>query len=517
MKFNKKLSLAVLVVIVAVAFAAIMPLTAESGKFTLKVLHTNDTHARLKEGKYDGMGFAKLATKVKEVRANNDAVLLLDAGDFVHGQPIATISKGEAIIPLLDKLGYDAITVGNHEFDYGRSQLQKLIGMTKVPFVSANLYKTSFFFFKSRMTKPYIIKDVKGVKIGIFGLTTPESYFKSHPKNVKGVTIKDPAPIAKEMVAELKGKGCTVIIALTHLGMDQETKEQWRSTYLAENVEGIDLIVDGHSHDKIPNGKKVGNTLIVMAHEYDKALGMVDMEIDNGKVVSVSASYFTKDQAASTKEDPQVKAFIDSVAEQNKKITSKVIGKTDIELVGAKPKVRTGETNLGNLITDAILWKTNADCVITNGGGIRTSIDKGEITKGEVITVLPFGNVVVVKELTGKQLKAALEHGVADYPEVAGKFPHIAGMTFTLDATAPAGQRVKDLKVNGKAVDMNKKYSVATNDFLAAGGDGYAAFANAKEVKLYSNMDEILIEYIQDNGTVDADLAKVDGRITVKK
>lgn len=517
MKFYKKLLLAVSAVAIAVMMISVMPLTAADGNFTLKVLHTNDTHARLEEGKYAGMGFAKIATKVKQVRSENDAVLFLDAGDFIHGQPIATISKGESIISLLDKMGYDAITVGNHEFDYGKSQLQKLMGMTNVPFISANLYKKSFFFFTTRMTKPYIIKEFNGVKVGIFGLTTPESYFKSHPKNVKGVTIKDPAPVAKEMVAELKGKGCSVIIALSHLGMDKETKKEWRSTYVAETVEGIDLIVDGHSHDKLPQGLKVKNTLIVQAHEYDKVLGMVDIKIENGKVAGVSASYFTKDDAKNTAKDPEINAFIEKVAAQNKKITSEVIGKSDIELVGEKPKVRTGETNLGNLITDAILWKTGADCVITNGGGIRTSIDKGDITMGEVISVLPFGNVVVVKELTGAQLKAALEHGVADYPNVAGKFPHIAGMTFTLDATAAAGERVKDLKIGGKALNMSKKYKVATNDFLAAGGDGYAVLKNAPEVELYSNMDEILIEYIKDNGKVTASLAKVDGRITVKK
>ncbi|MBN1501542.1 MAG: 5'-nucleotidase C-terminal domain-containing protein [Spirochaetes bacterium] len=511
MKFLKKLFLFSAAVLISASLLTAFQAAAQTNNsFTLKVLHTNDTHLRLMEGTYDGMGFPKLAAKINELRKGKDPVLLLDAGDFVHGMPIGTISKGEKIIGLLDLMGYDAITIGNHEFDYGKNQLLKLIKKTKVPFISANIYSG-----KKRFSKPYIIKEIQGVKVGIFGLTTPESYVKAHPKNVTGLTIKDPADEARIMVSELQSKGCSVIIALVHLGIDESTPENWRSTYVAENVPGIDLIVDGHSHSSLPSGMKSGSTMIVSAMEYDKALGIVDLDVSQGKVSSVKASYFTKEDAAKAPEDSAVLAFIKNVENQNKKITDAVIGKSDIELNGEKNNVRAGETNLGNLITNSILWKTGADCVITNGGGIRASVAKGKITKGNIITVLPFGNTIVVKEISGKDIREALEFGVADYPNTAGKFPHVAGITFKLDAKAAAGKRVVDLMIGGKPADDKKLYKLATNDFMAAGGDGYAMFKPAKEYKLYGGLDEILIEYIDSNGTVTEKIAKVDGRITV--
>ncbi len=514
MKSLKKFLVISAAVLMTVSVFRIVQISAQtSGSFTLKVLHTNDTHNRFKEGANDGMGFPKISTKVKELRAGADPVLFLDAGDFVHGMPIGTISKGEKIIGMLDLMGYDAITVGNHEFDYGKSQLSKLIKKTKVPFISANIYDG-----KKLLSglKPYIIKDVKGIKVGIFGLTTPESYYKSHPKNVEGLTINEPVDAAKAMVTELKAKGCTVIIALAHLGIDEETPENWRSTAVAKNVEGIDLIVDGHSHSNLPSGMKVGNTLIVSAMEYDKVLGMADMIIENGKVTSITASYFTKENAAAVTEDAAVAAFIKKVEDENKKITEVIIGKTDFELNGEKNNVRASETNLGNLITNAIMWKTGADCVITNGGGIRASIKSGKITKGNVITVLPFGNTIVVKEVSGKDIKAALEFGVADYPNIAGKFPHVAGITFTLDAKSAAGKRVTDLMIGGKPINETAMYKLATNDFMAVGGDGYVMFKDAKEVKLFGGLDEVLIEFINTNGSVTEKIAKVDGRISIK-
>ena len=504
--FNKKVLRGVLVVALVVVFST----TLFAQEVNLKVLHTNDMHARIEAGKYDGMGMARISTKVKEFRKNYSNVLVLDAGDNVHGKPIAMINKGESVVDVMNIIGYDAMTIGNHEFDYGQERLRELMDMFNFPVIAANLKESDGSLFAGN--EGYIIKEYDGVKVGIFGLTTPETAYKSHPKNVKGLTFENPVTVSKRMVNELEDK-VDVIIALAHMGMDKESKPSNRSDNLAKKVDGIDLIVDGHSHSKLPNGKRVGDTLIVQAHEYDKALGIVDLTVENGELKSAKARYLTKDEASDVKKDPKVMEAIKDIKAENKKITSKVVGKTKIRLNGERGSVRTGETNLGNLITDSFLAHTGADLAMTNGGGIRASIKPGEITLGEVITVLPFGNIVVVKELSGSDIKAAIEHGIDAYPGKAGSFPHVAGIEYRFNPERKSSNKVVDIEINGHDLKMDKKYKVATNDFMAAGGDGYTMFAKAPEVASLGGMDQMLVKYIKELGTVNNKNAKVEGRI----
>jgi len=478
---------------------------AEDSQVEITILHTNDTHARVFEGKYDGMGLAKLASKVKEIRENNSNVLVLDAGDTFHGQTIATLVKGESIVKIMNTIGYDAMTPGNHDFNYGQERLIELAEMADFPILSANVVKED----GSTLLPPYEIKEVGGLKIGIFGLSTPETTYKTHPKNVEGLTFKDPVSVAKEMVAELEDK-TDIIIALVHLGLDASSTDT--SEKVASEVDGIDLIVDGHSHTTLPEGQLVNNTLIVQAGEYDKNLGLVNIVYEDGEITSINASLVTKEEAANLGEDADVLNVVTEIQAEIDKITSVVVGNTEIALDGERENVRTGETNLGNLITSAMVEATGADVAITNGGGIRASIDVGEITKGEVITVLPFGNYVVVKEISGADLVAAIEHGIDAYPETKGAFPHVAGLTFKFDPSQPAGSRVVEAKVNGEELDPNKMYKVATNDFMAAGGDDYTMFADDKLIGEYPGLDEVLISYIEEHGT---EGAKVEGRIQV--
>lgn len=470
----------------------------------LTIVHTNDTHARVEEGTYDGMGFAKIATKVKELRKNNANVLVLDAGDTFHGQTIASLVRGESIVKVMNTIGYDAMVPGNHDFNYGQERLVELSKETDFPIIASNVIKED----GTTLLRPYVIKEISGLKVGIFGLATPETTYKTHPKNVEGLTFKDPVAVAKEMVAELKDKS-DIIIALTHLGLDESSLDT--SAKVAEEVKGIDLIVDGHSHTTLPEGKRINGTLIVQTGEYDKNLGIVDMIYEDGKI-EASASLFTKEEAAELEADEDVISVVADIKAENEKITSVVVGNTDIQLDGEREHVRTGETNLGNLITTAMLKATGADIALTNGGGIRASIEQGEITKGEVITVLPFGNYVVEKEIKGSDVLAALENGISSYPETKGAFPHVAGITFKFDPEKEAGKRLVEVKVGGKVIDPDKTYKMATNDFLAAGGDEYEMLADGKVLGEYPGLDEILIEYIQEYGTEDA---KVEGRIKV--
>jgi len=471
----------------------------------LIIVHTNDTHSRIKAGKYDGMGFAAIATKVKELRDNNKNVLLFDAGDTFHGQVISQLNEGASIVRVMNTMKYDAMVPGNHDFNYGQERLVELDALTDFPVIASNVMKEdgSSLLGKSRI----IYKD--GLKIGIFGLATPETLYKTHPNNVKGLSFLSPSIVAEQMVKKLEAD-TDVIIALSHLGLDENTKSEYTSKFVAENVDGIDLIIDGHSHTTLSEGLMVNDTLIVQAGEYDKNLGIVSLGFNNNNVISKTAKLFTKDEAELIEDNIDVLNSIEDIEVVNEAITSVEVATSDIELIGERQILRTGQTNLGNLITKAMLEETGADIALTNGGGIRASINSGIITKGDVITVLPFGNYVIKQEVTGQGILEAMEHGLSAYPEAEGFFPHIAGMKVKFDSTKDVGNRVTEIMINGALLDESKIYTMATNDFMAAGGDNYTMFSGLKTVTEFGGLDEILINWMSENGT---DGAEVDDRI----
>ena len=461
----------------------------------ITLFHTNDTHARVEAGKYAGMGFAKIATYIKEQKSKNPNVLVLDAGDTFHGQTIATLVKGESIAKVMNQIGYDAMTTGNHDFNYGQERLVELDQMTNFPILATNVIKED----GPNFLKPYIIKEVDGIKVGIFGLATPETSYKTHPKNVEGLKFVNPIEASKKVVDELKGK-VDMVIALAHLGLDESST--YTSEKVAKEVTGIDIIIDGHSHTTLKEGKLVGNTLIASTGEYDKNLGKITVKLTDHKVTSKEASLISKEEATNTTEDADILKVVNDIKSDQKKVLSQIVGKSKVVLDGEREHVRAGETNLGNLITDAMLDMTKAEIAISNGGGIRASINEGEITKEEIITVLPFGNYIVTKNLTGEKILKALEHGTDTYPEAKGAFPHVAGLTYKIDENKPVGNRIVDVVVNGEPLDLQKIYLVATNDFMAAGGDNYTMFKDAKIVNEYPALDEGLIAYIQKLGEV---------------
>ncbi|MCC5910267.1 MAG: 5'-nucleotidase C-terminal domain-containing protein [Clostridiaceae bacterium] len=471
---------------------------------TITILHTNDIHGRVDEGTFDGMGFGKIATLVNQHREQYPNVLLLDGGDTVHGLPIATMVEGQSIIEIMNAIGYDAMVAGNHDFNYGQERLVELNEIADFPILAANVIKED----GELLLPSHMIQEVDGIKIGIFGLATPETIFKSHPKGVVGLTFEDTVEAAKRMVAELENQ-VDIIIAVGHLGIDEETFDT--SKRVVENVKGIDLFVDGHSHTVLENGLLVEDTLIVSAGEYGQYLGVVQLTIENGILVDLEASLISKEEVEELEEDEGVMAVINGIKEQQSQILSDVVGTTTVPLVGEREVVRVEESNLGNLITDVFLEATGADVALTNGGGIRTSIEAGEITRGNIIAVFPFGNSIEVKKVTGAIIKEALEHGTDAYPEAKGGFPHVAGMTFTIDVNRPIGDRVVDIKVNGEALEIEKEYTLATNDFLAAGGDGYTMLIEPPTIRVLMAMDEALVDYIRAREVIEP---KVEGRIT---
>lgn len=464
----------------------------------INLFHTNDTHGRVKAG--DGMGFAKIPTIMSAYEAVSPDALLLDIGDTFHGVNFATLTKGASVADVMNEMGYVAMAPGNHDFNYGKDRLLALEGETDFPILAANVKNADGSYFLT----PYLIKEIDGVKIGFFGLATPETMYKTNPKNVEGLVFEDPAIAAKRMVAELSGK-TDVIVALAHLGIEGDTT----SRKLAESVSGIDVILDGHSHsvlDEVVNG-----TLISQTGYYDKGLGITTLLFKDGTLAMKGTALYTMADATNVKPDEGVQAIITAVDTEIAALTAEVIGTSPVALDGERANVRTKETNLANLITEAIRWKTGADCVITNGGGIRASIKAGPVTKGDILTVLPFGNYVVVKSLKGADIQAALELGVSKYPEALGGFAQVSGITFSYDSSKASGSRVTEVKIAGAPLDPAKTYTLATNDFMAAGGDNYTMFMNGGTVAEYPALDEIVIEYIK---AVGFGAAVTDGRIT---
>jgi 5'-nucleotidase len=477
---------------------------AEDSIVNLTIVHTNDTHARIESGT-GVIGFAKISTKVTELRAANPNLLLVDVGDTFHGQTIATLVKGESVVKVMNAMKYDVMVPGNHDFNYGQDRLLELRDMLDFPMISANITTEK----GTHFLPGFIIKEIDGVKIGIFGLTTPETAYKTHPKNVEGLTFDNPIERAKVMVNLLKDN-VDLIVCIGHIGEDAGS--EFTSKKIIAAVDGIDVFIDGHSHTVKSEGEVIGNTLLVQTGAYDANLGIVDLTLTNGVVTAKKASHLTTEQAANIVADPAIIEVIAEISAANKLITEVNVGSTSVMLEGTREIVRAGESNLGNLITNAMLYETGAQIAITNGGGIRASIEAGEITVGDVITVLPFGNYIVTLDVLGSDIIKALENGVTDYPAAKGAFPHVAGISYTFDPAKPAMERITSVIFNGKALDPKMTYSVATNDFMAAGGDQYVSLGASAQTGEYAALDEALINYIKQ---VDTATVKVEGRVNL--
>ena len=506
---------------------------ASSDKFAGKtvILHSNDVHGAID-------GYAYMAGLKEEYEAAGANVIVVDAGDYSQGTVYVSVSKGADAITMMNAAGYDVVTLGNHEFDYGYEQIVNNMKAFNGKVLCANVLKDG-----KSIYDGHTIVEKGGVKIGFFGLETPEASTKANPALIKGLEF--PAAeklyeIAKNEVAALKAEGADIIVCLAHLGVDNESEPN-RSYDLYQNVEGIDFIIDGHSHTVMTAGKDgqpIQSTGTAFAN-----VGLI--EIDNATKKITANSLIKVDDT--TPKDGEVATLAKKIKAGIDAAYGEVFAKTEVELNGAKdPGNRTQETNLGDLITDSMLWKikqSSADLniaeenivAITNGGGIRATIKKGNITKKDVNTVLPFGNTVAVVYVTGAELLEALEASTYSTPGAIGGFPQVAGMKFTIDTTKEFDKgdlypgstyhqpksikRVSIQEINGKPFDPKATYAVVTNNFLAAGGDTYYAFASASsQFDTGLPLDEVLMEYITEglNATVTAkQYGEPQGRITV--
>ena len=527
-----------LVLVLAMMFSLCITAGAEEPAEDLSgsiiILHTNDVHGAID-------GYAKAAALKKTYEEMGAYVLLMDAGDFIQGDPTVSTSEGATVVELMNLAGYDVAAPGNHEFDYGYANLKALVSEADFPIVAANVLYGGKAAFNDNVT--FTAPD--GTKIGVFGLDTPETATKAHPAKIKGVTFLADDELfacAQEQVNELEAEGCDIIVCLGHLGIDDESTGN-RSMDLLEEVDGIDLFIDGHSHSDLDDiAGAVGESCMVN----DTILTSTGTKFENIGLVVISDGVM--EATAIPTADITVKpdgTVADRAAAIQKAVDDEygaVFAKTEVELNGVKAEVRTGETNLGNLITDALVWGaaeagTKVDAAVTNGGGIRASISKGNITKKDINTVLPFGNTLSIVKVTGAELLEALEASTYCTPETIGGFPHVSGIVFTVDTGkvydqgeqypgstyyGPKSiQRVSIQSVGGKAFDPNATYTIATNDFMAAGGDTYYAFKTASvNYDLGVPMDEVVMEYVTEelDGVVTAeDYGASEGRITIKK
>jgi 5'-nucleotidase/UDP-sugar diphosphatase len=529
---------------------------AEAPKGRLVILHTNDVHGRAvadPAGKV--LGYAAIAQYKKDLEAAGDSVLLLDAGDACQGTPLVNLLMGIPAIEFMNAAGYDAMTLGNHEFDWGLDNAKQLAGLAIFPMLSANIInhlEGNLTFVANK-----IFDMPNGMKVGVFGLTTPETMTKAHPDKVRGIDFLQGDALyeaAQKQVEELKAAGADIVVLLSHLGMDEESAPN-RSLDVLEKVAGIDLLIDGHSHTLLEKGKMVGDTLIVSTGSYGQNLGVVVYDGEKFKAsqfsgLNKSTVIELEDVSYSTllcaKLDAEVAELVNSTNQAVQEVLSKAFAKTEVFLNGERdPGNRTEETNLGDFAADAILWAAQQAlgdqvvAAITNGGGIRASIQVGDITMNDMKTVFPFGNEVSVLEVKGSELLEALEAATSATPKALGAFPQVSGIVFSIDTTIPyengeqypdstyhapakPGSRVKIESVGGQPFDLEALYTIATNDFTAAGGDTYYAFRYPNATSGYKTgvaLEDALVNYVTTvlGGVVGQDYASPQGRITVIK
>lgn len=487
---------------------AILGMATARADYALTILHINDLHSRLEAiNKYDSTcsskdetegkcfgGVARIKAKIDDRRAALSAagrnVLTLDAGDQFQGSLFYTTYKGAAAAEFMNMIGFDAMAVGNHEFDDGPKGLADFIDKVDAPVLSGNINVENEPTLKGKVPGSLVL-EVGGERIGIVSVLAEDTVETSSPgPNVRFSRAED---YLKGAVEGLEAAGITKIVAITHMGLPRDME-------IASRVPGIDIIVGGHSHTLLsntfegaagpypvlvqnPSGKQVP---IVQAYAYGKFLGEIEVVFDDaGNVTSASGNPILLD--ASVPADKAVAARLAELAAPLDEVRARVIGSATETIDGSRDTCRAGECPMGNLVADAMLDRTKAQGVqiaIQNGGGLRASIEGGEITMGEVLTVLPFQNALATFQLKGKDVIAALENGVSQVEEGAGRFPQVAGIRYSWTrARKPGDGRIIQVEVNGEngwePLDPDKTYGVVTNDYMRRGGDGYKVFAEA--------------------------------------
>ena len=560
---NKKVFACLLAVVMLLGLIVVPAAAKAEGEEAkeIVILYTNDVHC----GIVDGLGYAGVARVKAAFEAAGKEVILVDNGDATQGDVIGTLSKGEAIVELMNAVGYDVATIGNHEFDYGMEQFNKNVSLAKFQYVCCNFLNDK----GEAVLKPYTIVEKAGKKIAFVGIDTPEAFTKSTPvyfQDGEGIYIfsfcegnngQDLYDKVQETVDAARAEGADYVIAMAHLGIDYQSAP-WMSTDVITNTTGIDAVLDGHSHSVIAGDavKNKDGENVILTSTGTKLDNVGIFTIDGeGKMSSMlldaDAIKFMDAVGALTEDNGAGEAVAAAIA-KNDELVNTVVAKTSVTLTTTDPVavdekgnairiVRSQETNLGDLCADAYRAMGQADIAFVNGGGIRANINEGDITYGQIIKVHPYGNALCVVEATGQEILDALELSVCSLPGESGGFLHVSGLKFSVDMNVDStvvkdekkmfvevagDRRIKDVEVLQEdgtyaPIDPNKTYTLACHNYLLRDmGDGYTMFADNNFLQEDVMLDnQVLINYIVEKlgGTVGGDYVDPygQGRITI--
>ena len=505
---------------------------AKTAKFV--ILHTNDVHGNV-EASDSCLGMEAVSQLRKDYEKQGYDVLLMDAGDMLQGNSYAGFSQGESLVTIMNAVGYDVMGLGNHDFDYGADVLEQRMSEMDFPALAANITVDATG--ESFVEENTVFTLSDGMKVGVFGLDTPTTATTSTPKNTAGLSFasgNDLYDAAQAQIDELKGQDCSVIVCLAHLG-EENAIEEIDAKEIAKNTRGISVLIDGHDH-------KVENQTVKDLDGNDVLIVETGCYLENIGILTYEDGRFTEDLAKTGTykgSDPEVAKLVASFSEEVEKSLSEKVAVTDWNLSGDGYDT---ETNLGDLGADAIYWQASQawaapDAAIINGGGFRKSVEAGEILQRDIQDVFPFNNQICTIEVTGAELLEALEAATQLSPQPVGSFPQVSQIKYTLDMTVPyqkgalypgssyfapaaPGSRVTITEVGGKSFDPEAEYTIATIEFVAAGGDTYYRFAQAgAQTMVYAGYldTEALTNYIKTelDGTIPEIYAKPQGRITL--
>ncbi|SEK54543.1 5'-nucleotidase/apyrase family protein [Roseivivax marinus] len=514
--------------LLSTAAVAALAATAAQADYTMTILHTNDFHARFEPiSKYDSTcaaedneagecfgGTARLVTAIEEARGRAENPVLLDGGDQFQGTLFYTYYKGELAAEMMNKLGYDAMTVGNHEFDDGPEVLRGFVDAIDFPILMSNADISEEPELADAIQKSTVIERA-GEKIGLIGLTPQDTDELASPG--PNISFSDPVPAVQAEVDRLTEEGVNKIVVLSHSGYGVDQR-------VAEETTGVDVIVGGHTNTLLgdmegaegPYPTMVGDTAIVQAYAYGKFLGELTVTFDDEGVVTEATGAPIIMDAAVTENEETV-ARIAEAAEPLDEIRNEVVAETASEIDGSRETCRAEVCEMGVLVADAMLDRVQdqgIDVAITNGGGLRASIDSGEVTMGEVLTVLPFQNTLSTFRVSGSVIVEALENGVSQIEEGGGRFPQVAGMSFAVDPSAEPGSRVSDVMIGGEPIEPDTLYGVVSNNYVRNGGDGYSMFIDARDAYDYGpDLADVTAEFLADQGPYEP---YTDDRITMQ-
>lgn len=478
----------------------------------IKIVHTNDIHARVTDSS-EGIGVERLKTIIDSWTSDAAMSTVIDSGDLFHGQPIATLSKGESIAKITKALGYDLMTAGNHDWSYGKDRLKELAEMADIEMLCGNVVTDSgeSFFEDEYAVYESDLSDGPSVKYGVFGTIDPQLYTSTTPSNVEGLTFTDQVAYAKESARHLKEDlGCDIVIGLTHtLGPEE----------LAGQVDGVDIWLCGHEHinlDETVTTPDGGTAYVIESGYYLQNVSLIELECftdENNEFSGFELTHtvLNEKDAEAYARDPEMTALLNEINDEQEEILNTVVGQTPEYLDGDWYNLRIGETNLGRVVADAYLLETGADVAFENAGGIRASIKAGDVTYGDIIGVSPYGNYIVTKKLTGAQLLDVFETSLdiqvqcieayergddSAWPSSSGSYLQFGGVTVEYDLSQPAGSRVVSAKVQGEPLDLEKLYTVATNNYASA-SNYYDSLATAEETGQFRACDEALVSFFE--------------------